>query len=108
MSAVQLLPFPFSPKERRVLDPSFVLAPSSCLTLTLVPSSHMVASTVPVAAFLEANPTLSEVRPKPGGGRGKLTVVDSRTGKSYELEINDDGAIKASDFKKVRPLNKAQ
>ena len=40
-------------------------------------------------------------RPLPGGGSGRLHVVDERTGKKYEIGINDDGAIRASDFKKV-------
>ena len=42
------------------------------------------------------------IRPLPGGGRGHLHVVDERTGKKYEININDDGAVRASDFKKVR------
>lgn len=44
------------------------------------------------------------VRPVPGGGKGRLHVVDERTGRKYDIEVNDDGAIRASDFKKVPPL----
>lgn len=32
--------------------------------------------------------TADEVRPAPGGGRGTLTVVDSRTGKKYTVSTN--------------------
>eukprot|EP00850_Spirogloea_muscicola_P012490 SM000081S22624 [mRNA] locus=s81:173133:180016:- [translate_table: standard] len=42
-----------------------------------------------------------EARPTPGGGRGTLTVVDSRTGSKYELEISDGGTVSAADFKKI-------
>ena len=40
-------------------------------------------------------------RPTPGGGPGTLTVVDNRTGKRYEISIDDHGTIKATDLKQV-------
>ena len=40
-------------------------------------------------------------RPTPGGGPGTLTVVDNRTGKRYEMSIDDHGTIKATDLKQV-------
>ena len=40
-------------------------------------------------------------RPTPGGGPGTLTVVDNRTGKSYQVAISDHGTIKAADLKQI-------
>eukprot|EP00270_Netrium_digitus_P005566 TRINITY_DN1743_c0_g1_i2.p1 TRINITY_DN1743_c0_g1~~TRINITY_DN1743_c0_g1_i2.p1 ORF type:complete len:532 (-),score=93.00 TRINITY_DN1743_c0_g1_i2:211-1806(-) len=42
-----------------------------------------------------------EVRQSPGGGKGSLTVMDNRTGKTYEIQIDEDGSILASDFKQI-------
>lgn len=44
----------------------------------------------------------TEIRPAPGGGPGTLTIVDNRTGKKYEVQVNEDGAISASEFKKIK------
>lgn len=41
------------------------------------------------------------IRPAPGGGKGVLTAIDSRTGKKYEIEISEHGTIKATDLKKI-------
>ena len=41
-------------------------------------------------------------RPVPGGGPGTLTVVDNRTGKRYEIPIDDHGTIKATDLKAIK------
>ena len=40
-------------------------------------------------------------RPKAGGGAGVLQVIDSRTGKKYELPISEHGQIKATELKKI-------
>eukprot|EP00887_Chlorella_sp_A99_P004780 scaffold4.g4780.t1 len=42
------------------------------------------------------------VRPVPGGGPGTLTAVDNRTGRSYEIPIDDHGTIKATDLKQIK------
>lgn len=39
----------------------------------------------------------------PGNLKGKLMVVDERTGKKYEIEVSEEGTVKATDFKKVFP-----
>ncbi|XP_020600132.1 LOW QUALITY PROTEIN: citrate synthase 3, peroxisomal-like [Phalaenopsis equestris] len=42
-----------------------------------------------------------EIAGQPGNLAGKLIVTDSRTGKRYDLEISEEGAVKAVDFKKI-------
>lgn len=32
---------------------------------------------------------------------GALTIVDERTGKKYQVQVSDDGTVKAVDLKKV-------
>jgi citrate synthase len=39
--------------------------------------------------------------PTPGDLKGVLTVIDERTGKKYQIQVSQDGTVKASDFKKV-------
>uniref|UniRef100_A0A7S1SRM1 Citrate synthase n=1 Tax=Tetraselmis chuii TaxID=63592 RepID=A0A7S1SRM1_9CHLO len=53
-------------------------------------------------AVAPTSATAAAVRPTPGGGPGVLTVKDSRTGKEYEVEISDQGTIKAADFQKIK------
>ncbi|PSC76850.1 citrate synthase [Micractinium conductrix] len=52
-------------------------------------------------ALTSAAPTSATERPTPGGGPGTLTVVDNRTGKSYQVAISDHGTIKAADLKQI-------
>jgi citrate synthase len=40
-------------------------------------------------------------RPAPGGGPGVLSVVDSRTGKRYEIPISEHGTIRVTDLKAI-------
>ncbi|KAJ8763063.1 hypothetical protein K2173_023268 [Erythroxylum novogranatense] len=42
----------------------------------------------------------AQVSPPPNV-RGKLTVLDERTGKTYQIPVSDHGTVKASDFKKI-------
>jgi citrate synthase len=67
-------------------------------------ASHVAAPHVSNASPLELNATLAspEVRPASGGGKGQLTVTDHRTGRSYEIQVNEDGAVKANDLKKIK------
>ncbi|XP_028791800.1 citrate synthase, glyoxysomal-like [Neltuma alba] len=37
----------------------------------------------------------------PGNLKGSLTIVDERTGKKYQIEVSEEGTIKAADFKKI-------
>jgi citrate synthase len=45
---------------------------------------HRLSAQLPVANF-----------------NGTLTIVDERTGKKYQVEVSQDGTVKATDFKKV-------
>lgn len=33
--------------------------------------------------------------------KGSLTLIDERTGKRYQVQVSEDGTIKATDLKKV-------
>lgn len=41
----------------------------------------------------------------PDNLKGSLTIVDERTGKKYQIEVSEDGTIKATDIKKVYSHN---
>lgn len=65
-------------------------------------SAHLSAS-----ANCSGNGTLecfvcaADVAPPPNLG-GKLTMIDERTGKRYQIQVSDEGTIKATDLKKVK------
>lgn len=42
--------------------------------------------------------------PPPEMLKGSLTIVDERTGKRYQIQISEEGTIKATDLKKVQEL----
>lgn len=44
---------------------------------------------------------VSDGRPTPGGGPGKLLITDSRTGKKYELDVDEHGQVKGTDLKQI-------
>ena len=85
----------------------------SGLTRHLVPSAPLalLPSLPNYMSVLETVPTSAEIRLAPGGGPGKVTLLDNRTGKKYEFDVSEDGTLRAADFKKVRsgrrgvPLN---
>lgn len=65
-------------------------------------SAHLAAVSGDTCASLEASPVLgTEMGKAPGNLSGSLMVVDSRTGKKYEVKISEEGTVKATDFKKV-------
>ncbi|KAB2610904.1 citrate synthase [Pyrus ussuriensis x Pyrus communis] len=39
--------------------------------------------------------------PPPGNLRGPLTIVDERTGKRYQVQVSEEGTVKATDLKKI-------
>ncbi|KAI3835827.1 hypothetical protein MKW92_019692 [Papaver armeniacum] len=39
--------------------------------------------------------------PPPGDLKGSLTIIDERTGKKYQVQVSEDGTIKATDLKKI-------
>ena len=52
-------------------------------------------------ARAQASPPRATCRPTPGGGAGTLSVVDNRTGRRYEIPVDDHGLIKAMDLKQI-------
>ena len=50
----------------------------------------------------QAAASASAARPVAGGGPGTLTLVDSRTGKTYEVPILEGGVIRATDLKQIK------
>jgi hypothetical protein len=51
--------------------------------------------------IVEEQTSASTARPAPGGGPGTLTIIDNRTGKKYDVKIEEGGVIKATDLKKI-------
>ncbi len=43
----------------------------------------------------------AEERATPLGGPGTLSVTDERTGKTYKLQLDDHGHLKANDLKQI-------
>lgn len=68
-------------------------------------AAHLSAATLesPVmASLLEANCVSARTMlPPPEALKGTLTIVDERTGKRYQVQISEEGTIKATDLKKV-------
>lgn len=67
-------------------------------------SSHLSASVNlndPVSAgIVEASSCSAAVAPPPNL-KGSLTIIDERTGKRYQVQVSEEGTIKATDLKKV-------
>ncbi|ONI17609.1 hypothetical protein PRUPE_3G169400 [Prunus persica] len=68
-------------------------------------SAHLAAATIEPS---ELEPTLEPlclsaqgVVSPPGNLRGPLTIVDERTGKRYQVQVSEEGTIKAADLKKI-------
>ncbi|KAK7385942.1 hypothetical protein VNO78_31939 [Psophocarpus tetragonolobus] len=61
--------------------------------------AHLIPSELPHHDILQTLP-LSAQLPPPNLA-GTLTLVDDRTGKSYQLQVSKDGTVKASDLKKI-------
>lgn len=66
------------------------------LTAHLLPSSYTETTTDHVLPH-----RLSAQSPPSTTLNGTLTIVDERTGKKYQVEVSQDGTVRASDFKKV-------
>ncbi|KAJ4832366.1 hypothetical protein Tsubulata_035170 [Turnera subulata] len=65
-------------------------------------AAHLAASPVEESpADIERWCLSAGLVPPPGNLKGTLTVVDERTGKKYQLQVSEDGTLKASDFKKI-------
>ncbi|CAM0946048.1 unnamed protein product [Alopecurus aequalis] len=64
-------------------------------------SSHLLGAATEgadPAAVLERSPVSAAA---PATRPGVLAVVDSRTGKRYEVKVSEDGTVRATDFKKI-------
>lgn len=65
-------------------------------------SAHLAAASEDLLSGLDASPVLgTEMEQAPGNLGGLLTVIDSRTGKKFEIKISEEGTVKTTDFKKV-------
>ncbi|KAL5997721.1 hypothetical protein ACLOJK_008651 [Asimina triloba] len=62
------------------------------------------ASTDRFSPVLESSCVSAKLNvPPPGNLSGLLTVIDGRTGKKYEIQVSEEGTVKATDLKKVIP-----
>ncbi|KAG9132063.1 hypothetical protein Leryth_022508 [Lithospermum erythrorhizon] len=64
-------------------------------------SGHLGAASIDSSEQIEAFPVLSP----PPQVNGELTIIDQRTGKRYQIQVSQDGTIKAADFKKISTGN---
>ncbi|KAM2268119.1 hypothetical protein ACFX1S_046287 [Malus domestica] len=68
-------------------------------------SAHLAAATIEPYEFgpaLEPHCVSAQnMVPPPGNLRGPLTIVDERTGKRYQVQVSDEGTVKATDLKKI-------
>ncbi|XP_058100963.1 citrate synthase, glyoxysomal isoform X1 [Magnolia sinica] len=66
-------------------------------------SAHLSApSSNEFSTVLESScVSAQQIVPPPGNLSGSLTVIDGRTGKKYELQVSEEGTVKAIDFKKI-------
>ena len=76
-------------------------APSDS-SLCAAPCAASVSTTTQVASDAHSASSSASKKPVFGGGKGTLAVTDSRTAKTYQIEINQNGAIKATDFKNIK------
>lgn len=70
---------------------------SAHLTAASIRAEHPTASTDLQPHCLSAQ---SLVLPPPNL-QGTLTVVDDRTGKKYQVQVSEEGTVKATDLKKA-------
>lgn len=62
-------------------------------------SAHLSAS-FPQPGILESANCSAAVAPPPYL-KGSLTLIDERTGNKYQVQVSEEGTIKATDLKKV-------
>ncbi|CAM8884786.1 unnamed protein product [Rhodiola kirilowii] len=65
-------------------------------------AAHLTASLdlAPMPSLEALCVSASTVEP-PGNLKGVLTLVDERTGRRYQVQVSEDGTVKAADFKKI-------
>ncbi|XP_057954830.1 citrate synthase, glyoxysomal [Malania oleifera] len=67
-------------------------------------SAHLSASIEPLvfSPILETSCVSAQSPdPPPSNLRGSLTIIDERTGKKYQVEVSEEGTLKATDLKKI-------
>ncbi|KAG1346528.1 putative Citrate synthase, glyoxysomal [Cocos nucifera] len=86
--------------SKKTMERSFDSATLARSRLAVL-SAHLAAA-ANLPPILETSPVSAQeiVRP-PGNFGGFLTVVDGRTGKKFELQISEEGTVKATDLKKI-------
>ena len=77
-------------------------AESHAHTLTGHPPNKASHKIDPLPTPSPASASASSSHPVAGGGPGTLTLVDSRTGKSYDVPILEGGVIRATDLKQIK------
>ncbi|XP_047949955.1 citrate synthase, glyoxysomal-like [Salvia hispanica] len=63
-------------------------------------SAHLSASPNRSGSFLDFSGCSADVAP-PTNLKGTLTLIDERTGIKYQVQVSQDGTIKATDLKKI-------
>ena len=63
-------------------------------------ASHDHSDAVP-SSILERSCVSAQSVPPPPNVKGALTIIDERTGKKYQVQVSEEGTIKATDLKKV-------
>ncbi|KAF5731324.1 Citrate synthase [Tripterygium wilfordii] len=72
------------------------------LSAHLAAAASLVCSDEPYSAVLEPYFVSSQTMvPSLPNLKGALTVVDDRTGKSYQIKVSPEGTVKATDLKKI-------
>ncbi|OWM73312.1 hypothetical protein CDL15_Pgr001426 [Punica granatum] len=97
----------YSDSQKRVLESAMSGADFSLTTRGRlgVLSAHLAAAIdrreLEAAPLIEASCTLAQnsISP-PGNLKGTLTVVDERTGRTYQVAVSEEGTVKATDLKK--------
>ncbi|KAK9085798.1 hypothetical protein Sjap_026209 [Stephania japonica] len=65
-------------------------------------SSHSQSDDVVQFRVIETSAVSAQgLVPHPGNLKGALTVVDERTGKKYQVQVSEEGTLKATDLKKI-------
>lgn len=76
--------------------------PAKARNRLAVLSAHLTGASIDDDPNLEPNCVSAQNPvPSPGNLKGSLTVIDDRTGKSYRIQVSQEGTVKATDLKKV-------
>lgn len=69
-------------------------------------SAHLSASVnqsdVASSSVLDPSCVSAQIVQPPPNLKGAITIIDERTGKKYQVQVSEEGTIKATDLKKVK------